>query len=1149
MGPLADVVTWRALRLLAFVVICCLAAPAFAQKINETDETKIRDAALQRDRAYSAGNFGEAYRRGVVVLTLAKSRSPSDPLLVADSQVRLAMILEKLDRAPEAASNYEQACPVFVANPSGGDTRLGLCQHAQAMVLLTLNRADEAKPIYESAIQRLSTTMPQERVAAACYALAERLEETHVADEAIKYFELSEERFIALQPPQTSFAVTALSHAADLYGALGDNKDRIVALRKAIDLLSPLSPSDRAHIATLQFLLADTLIATGEFDEALALLKSVKLALTAAPSQGHAGPVAVLSRIAGLQIMTGVPGEASETVHEALDFVAKQPTPQRGTQTVDLATEFIDHAEVIKAYSRTTQFLNEIAKLDETFYEEWKSGAVKSSDLQGVFGVITNRIALYQINRSEYLPARKGLLASIEKTREIFGADSGAEIEILRHLSALALAQQDPSTAAQYAKMAIAISEKIPGDYSELYWGYGLALRQAGSPEIAAQMIDRSLKMKEDREGLSAEVLLRNSQKLSDDGDEGDLRVARLTAELAYLKNPNNPTLVSHLANLYAREKDWAQAIEAGKRAVDLRLQRYGPFHINTAAARYSLGQIFYESGQRKDALEQFLQCAAIFSGAVTDFEPQFSTEELRLVLPGLINSWTSALISMSSDFQDAQQLYDKIAIWKGRIQKVLRRRSIALRVGDSPEAKHLLDTLDVARNRIAIWLQRQSQTESGLWQSKLQELASNKEALERQIAELSGEGQDSATEPTAAKVVAHVAASEAFVDVFKFDSLDGEPGNRGRYAAFITRSDGTLKLVQLGTASDIDLAVRQWRDTIALPFRSGWNFLSSLVWSPLKEAIGDGVTSVWISPDAELSAIPWQLFAEDQHDSDRISGPIIGQVNSARDFVEMAGRANRTTALPSGPDKIVVLSELDYGPPATKEHPDGECWPQLEGTIAEGDLVEGLSKEAGFASIRLRGGDATKSRLSALLESSSFAHVATHGYFLPNLTNYLTTCPFRETPVANAPSRKANVDSRIPFFRSGLALSDANEAPRGESSENYLTADDFFGLRLRGVKMIVLSACETGLGDVVTGQGVLGLRTAVAASGAGALLMSLWKIPDAPTEILMQKFYRELWQNKVPAAVALLRAQAKLQHDPTYQAPQNWAGWILVGQ
>jgi tetratricopeptide (TPR) repeat protein len=647
-------VGWRSLSRIVCLAICLIAVPAFAQQLSRADEAKIRDAIRMRDEAYYADNFEEAYRLGIDVLKLAESLSAADGLLVADSKVRIAMILDKLDRIDEAATNYEQACPVFLAKASDQDTRPGLCQHAQAMVLLKLGRAVEAKPIYESAIQRLTATMPGERAAAATFALAERLEETRIDDEAVKYFEIAANEFVTSDPKQVDFAVTAYTQMAELHGRLGLTKDKASDFRKAIDLLSASTPRNDARIATLQFQLADALIAAGEFDEALTLLEEVKSALAVVSVHGHTGPEAVLSRIAGLQIRTGVPRDAIATLREALEFAAKNPASERRSKTVQFGEEFLDDAEVNKNYSQARQFIDEIATFDDKFYEEWKSGSAKSAELQGVFGIISNRIAVYQLNRSEFSSAHKILLRSLDRTREIFGPDSSQEIEILERLSAQALTQQDPWTAERYIKSAIAISEKIPGEYSELYWGYALVLRQVGPDDLASKMMDRSLKMKEEKEGLSAGLLLRQSQRLS---DKGDLREARIVAELAYLKDPDSPTLVSHLASLYAKEKNWKQAVEAAKRAVDMRVQRYGSFHINTAAARYSLGQIYHEAGQSKQAFDQFLQCSAIFAGAVTDFEPQFSTAELRLVLPALIDSWRSALISMSSEYADVGQL------------------------------------------------------------------------------------------------------------------------------------------------------------------------------------------------------------------------------------------------------------------------------------------------------------------------------------------------------------------------------------------------------------------------------------------------------------------------------------------------------------
>ncbi|MCU0355462.1 MAG: CHAT domain-containing protein, partial [Cytophagales bacterium] len=96
------------------------------------------------------------------------------------------------------------------------------------------------------------------------------------------------------------------------------------------------------------------------------------------------------------------------------------------------------------------------------------------------------------------------------------------------------------------------------------------------------------------------------------------------------------------------------------------------------------------------------------------------------------------------------------------------------------------------------------------------------------------------------------------------------------------------------------------------------------------------------------------------------------------------------------------------------------------------------------------------------------------------------------------------------------------------------------------GTELVVLSACETGLGEVKNGEGVYGLQRAFAIAGAQSVLMSLWKVGDQPTQLLMKEFYRR-WLGGTAAQVALRKAQAAVRKR--YAHPYYWGGFVLVGR
>jgi CHAT domain-containing protein len=162
--------------------------------------------------------------------------------------------------------------------------------------------------------------------------------------------------------------------------------------------------------------------------------------------------------------------------------------------------------------------------------------------------------------------------------------------------------------------------------------------------------------------------------------------------------------------------------------------------------------------------------------------------------------------------------------------------------------------------------------------------------------------------------------------------------------------------------------------------------------------------------------------------------------------------------------------------------------------------------------------------------------HLATHGFFLP------------DRPSAPGERFRGGLESAL--LRSGLVLAGANTWLAGyttlpRAGDGLLTAEEVTGLDLLGTELVVLSACETGLGDVSAGEGVFGLRRSFQLAGAATVVMSLWKVPDDPTRELMEAFYRHLLAG-APRAEAL--RQAQLQTRSRYPDPQHWGAFILQG-
>jgi CHAT domain-containing protein len=131
------------------------------------------------------------------------------------------------------------------------------------------------------------------------------------------------------------------------------------------------------------------------------------------------------------------------------------------------------------------------------------------------------------------------------------------------------------------------------------------------------------------------------------------------------------------------------------------------------------------------------------------------------------------------------------------------------------------------------------------------------------------------------------------------------------------------------------------------------------------------------------------------------------------------------------------------------------------------------------------------------------------------------------------------------PLLRSGLAVAGANARHSGASDDGILTAAEAAQLDLVGTQLVALSACETGVETVQTGEGVYGLRRALVLAGAQAQLTSLWKVADTPTQELMLDYYKRLLKGEGRSA-ALRGSQKGMMANPARQHPYYWAAFIL---
>jgi len=362
-----------------------------------------------------------------------------------------------------------------------------------------------------------------------------------------------------------------------------------------------------------------------------------------------------------------------------------------------------------------------------------------------------------------------------------------------------------------------------------------------------------------------------------------------------------------------------------------------------------------------------------------------------------------------------------------------------------------------------------------------------------------------------------------------------------------LLQPDGQIHTLQLGEAAVIDSAVDlALKSTFmnASDAAERWIKVSDLVLKPLEPYLSN-VRQLFLTPDGVLHRVPFAML--------QVSGgaqPLMLNeafklriLTTGRDLLNLqkpgvVGRGSIVMADPNYESKgrstttttttTTTLSRTRGM--GQRQHRSGELsankvWMPLPATAKEAvSLAQLLNIQE-----PIMGNQATASFALKQISPRIF-HIATHGFFQPNQV---------------AGSRH----QEDPMLRSGLVLAGANYPDADPMDDGYLTAAEVTGMNLEGTELVTLSACQTGLGDLHTGEGVYGLQRALTVSGSRSTLLSLWSVNDEGTKAFMVSYYQRLMDGE-GRADALAATQKEFRQHPIagWRNPYIWAAFQLVG-
>jgi CHAT domain-containing protein len=364
----------------------------------------------------------------------------------------------------------------------------------------------------------------------------------------------------------------------------------------------------------------------------------------------------------------------------------------------------------------------------------------------------------------------------------------------------------------------------------------------------------------------------------------------------------------------------------------------------------------------------------------------------------------------------------------------------------------------------------------------------------------------------------------------------------------------GDVRSVDLGEVGAVDRAITRFGEAAGRPlspdYRKRARELDALILEPLRPLIGEA-TRVFLSPDGALNLVPFSALVDEsgRYAIERYS---FNYLSSGRELL----RVNEAPISRKGDgDWIVADPDFVSGRDGKKRVSDassgllsralrGSGYAPLPGTAAEAAAVQEVLKEAEIVT----GEKATESALKAL-EGPRLLHIATHGFFLQDQSqSHALERGAGDVKLGTLSARSgAGPPLENPLLLSGLVLAGANVRDGGGGEDGILTALEASGLDLAGTELVVLSACDTGIGEIRIGQGVFGLRRALALAGAESQVMTLWSVADLTTTDLMSSYYRRLKAGE-GRAEALRGAQLELLAREDRSHPFFWASFIHSG-
>ncbi len=614
---------------------------------------------------------------------------------------------------------------------------------------------------------------------------------------------------------------------------------------------------------------------------------------------------------------------------------------------------------------------------------------------------------------------------------------------------------------------------------------------------------------------------------------------------------------LNFLGIIYKNDKNLEKAEAFYRRSIAIKEKTQGIFHLSLGGAFSNLANLYAVKGEIEKAIAAQTRANEISEYNVA-LNLTIGSEREKINFIRTVSESENRTFSLNAltapDSPDAAALAATTVLRrKGRVLDALSDNLAALRRRFNSRDQAFLDQLNETDTNLSkLILEGVQDISAEEHRKKISGLEKEKENLEDEISRRSA-GFYQRKKAISLKSVQEIIPDSAVLleialytpvspQISEFERKSTSNANL-RYIAYIIRQNGDVKWKDLGAAEQIDAAIDGFRQALRDPKSKDVKTLSRTldekVLQPVRQLFGTA-KHLLISPDGKLNLIPFEALV-DENNRFLVENYRVTYLTSGRDLLRLQtaresksksliianplfGEADSTRSF-NGSRRADSSNKKLRSQAATRNLSDTYFTP-LGGTMQEARSIQAIFPEAEFLTGREAGESALKQ-----MTAPQILHIATHGFFLED----------KEI--------SGNGDAKIenPLLRSGLAFAGANRRKDG-NDDGILTALEASGLNLWGTKLVVLSACDTGLGEVRNGEGVYGLRRAFVLAGTESLVMSLWAVSDFATRELMTDYYKNLKQG-TGRGESLRQVQLEMLKREDRRHPFYWASFIQSGE